>query len=158
MRLSPLLAFLALIPLAACNPALNTGGPGASVSSSSKVTTDARIAFAPLTGPPQKIADALAVEVARGATSRGIALANFQDATANYTMKGYLSAVAEDDGTLVVYVWDVLSPDLKRVHRIAGKIMIERKASDPWSAVDDKTLALVSQETLDKLTSWLASG
>ncbi|WP_026380960.1 hypothetical protein [Afifella pfennigii] len=133
----------------------SSGGPG---EPASVVPGDTRIAFAPLSGPPQKVADELALVVASDATSRNIRLTPFKEGGASYTLKGYLSAVEDGDGTLLVYVWDVLSPDLQRVHRISGKVEIDRRAEDSWQVVDRAALAGLSAHTLDKLTAWLSSG
>ncbi|MBZ8134883.1 hypothetical protein [Afifella sp. IM 167] len=150
-----LAAFLALT-LAACTPGLKPAGSG--TGATRMVAGETKIAFAPLTGPPQQVADRLAVIVARDAAARGMNLADFRERGSSYTLKGYLSAVDDDGGTLLVYVWDVLSPDLKRLNRISGKIKVGASASDAWSVVDDAALASLSSETLDKLAAWLSSG
>jgi len=151
-----ILAALLALALGACTPGMQ---PGGNLAPQRVSAVDVKIAFAPLTGPPQTISNQLAVIVARDAAARGIELADFKErGGASYTLKGYLSAVEDDGGTLLVYVWDVLSPELKRVDRFSGKVRVEATAADGWSVVDEKALSSLSAETLDQLAAWLSSG
>jgi hypothetical protein len=118
---------------------------------------EARVSFAPLTGPPQPVADVLAEAVARQSAAHGLALAGFGDPAADYTIKGYLSAEADAAGTRAVYVWDVLDRDLKRLNRVSGAVTAPASAADPWAAVDAATLDELARQSVSALAAWLAA-
>ena len=118
----------------------------------------ARVAFAPLAGVPQDVADRLAEAVARQSAAHGLALAPFGDGQADYTIKGYLSAETAADGTRAVYVWDVLDRDLKRLHRISGEAVSPVTAAEPWAAIDRGTLEALARQTIGALAAWMAAG
>jgi hypothetical protein len=76
---------------------------------------------------------------------------------AQFQVKGYFSALEDGSGTLLVYVWDVLDTNNKRVYRINGQEQSSSKAADPWSAVTPDMLDRVAQTTISQLKSWLSS-
>lgn len=118
--------------------------------------SQARIAFAPLTGAPQPVADVLAEAVARQSAEHGIALAPYGDSQADYTIKGYLSAEPAGAITRAVYVWDVLDRNLKRLHRVSGDVTAPVATADPWAALDPAALDELARQSMAALAAWLS--
>lgn len=114
------------------------------------------VAFAPLTGPPAAVADRLATSFANASAARELPLAPFRRRRSAYVVKGFMSVVPSDDGTTALYVWDVLSPDLKRLYRITGQTTDPASDDDPWNALSQETLDAIAGSTLDQLAGWLA--
>ena len=115
------------------------------------------LAFAPLNGPPQPVADQLAQAFATAAVSRGLTLAPYRRRRSAYVVKGFITVVPGKNGTTAVYVWDVLSPDLKRLHRISGQSTDKQRLDDPWSALSPDTLQSIADDTADRLAIWVAA-
>ncbi len=115
------------------------------------------IAFAPLSGPPAPVADRLAASFANASVERGITLAPYRRNRSAFVVKGFMSVVPGEDGTTALYVWDVLSPDLKRLHRITGQTTDPASAGDPWAALSQDSLDAIAGSTLDQLAVWMAA-
>jgi hypothetical protein len=118
----------------------------------------ARVAFAPLVGAPEGIAERLAEAVARQSVGHGLRLAAFGDGQADYTVKGYLSAETTETGTRAIYVWDVLDRDLKRLHRVSGEAVSPVTADEPWAAIDGGTLEALARRSVAALAAWMGGG
>lgn len=148
--LNLLLILLSAIALSACETTGSNVGTGLG---------DAKgtLAFAPLNGPPQPVADQLAQAFATAAVSRGLTLAPYRQRRSAYVVKGFISVVPGKNGTTAVYVWDVLSPDLTRLHRISGQSTDQQRMDDPWSALSPDTLQSIADDTADRLAIWVAS-
>ncbi len=116
-----------------------------------------RLAFAPLTGPPQPVADDLARSFAGAAMARGLVLAPYRRRGSAYVVKGFISVAPGRNKTTAVYIWDVLGPDLKRLHRISGQSTAVTRVQDPWAALGPETLDAIAGATLDELADWLAT-
>lgn len=153
------LLFSVALAVSAC---VSTGGSnvGANYGGAGPDNPDAvaqPLAFAPLNGPPQPVADQLAQAFATAAVSRGLSLAPYRQRRSAYVVKGYITVVPGKNGTTAVYVWDVLSPDLQRLHRISGQSTDRQRADDPWTALSPATLQSIADNTADELTIWLAA-
>lgn len=143
--------------LSACVSAgANVGAEPGGTGSGGSGAVSRTVAFAPLSGPPQPVADQLAQAFASASVSRGLALAPYRSRRSSYVVKGFITVVPGKNGTTAVYVWDVLSPDLQRLHRISGQSTDRRRADDPWSALSPATLQSIADNTADELTEWLA--
>ena len=148
--LNLLLILLSAVALSACE----TTGSNVSTGFGAANRT---LAFAPLSGPPQPVADQLAQAFATAAVGRGLTLAPYRKRRSAYVVKGFISVVPGKNGTTAVYVWDVLSPDLKRLHRISGQSTDRQRMDDPWSALSPDTLQSIADDTADRLAIWVAS-
>lgn len=133
-------------PAVVASPAANSPGPA----SSRPIT----VAFAPVTGIDPGASNALADGLSASAAENGIALSPSGDASARYTLKGYLSAVAEAQGTTVVYVFDVLDGAGSRLHRIQGTE--NSPGNGGWSTVRPETMKRIAARTLAELSTWAA--
>jgi hypothetical protein len=114
-----------------------------------------KMAFVPVTGAPSEPVARLNVAIKQEAARRNITIVQPGDPTADYTVKGYLSAVGGTSGTVFVFVWDIADRSGARVHRVSGQESSARGAPDPWAAVDDDTLNLVALRTVDSIAAWL---
>lgn len=77
-------------------------------------------------------------------------------AVTTHTMRGFFS-INDDGGELrVVYIWDVVTPDGRRVHRIRGQQAIPGtlNGNDPWRGVSAETMARIGRETIDRFAAW----
>ncbi len=149
LNLLPILFFI-LLSLSAC---VSTGSNVSSGFGDSTRT----LAFAPLNGPPQPVADQLAQAFATAAVNRGLTLTPYRRRRSAYVVKGFITVVPGKNGTTAVYVWDVLSPDLQRLHRISGQSTDKQRADDPWSALGLETLRSIADDTADQLAIWVAA-
>lgn len=119
--------------------------------------TTRAVAFLPVSNAPQGAVTNLASSIRQAASNNGIQLVASVESGAEYQVKGYFSALEDGGGTLLVYVWDVLDRNNKRVYRINGQEQSNAKAADPWSAVTPEMMDRVARSTLSQLRTWLAS-
>jgi hypothetical protein len=117
---------------------------------------DARFAFAPITGAPAELLMQLSDELNDDAAVRSLSVVPYGDPEADYTIKGYLSAVGGSSGTIIVYVWDIVDQNGNRLHRLSGQESSNESAPDPWLGVTGDTLSLVAQRTIDGLAAWVS--
>jgi outer membrane protein TolC len=151
----------ASIALAACNNMLSssqtptTTAPVASAPAIPAVPFAlAKFSFAPITGAPSHILSSLSARIAEESVAQNVALVPSGDAQANYVIKGYLSAVGDSSGTILVYVWDVLDASGRRVHRISGQETTANGSQDPWLGVDQSVITNVARRTISSLVAW----
>jgi hypothetical protein len=113
------------------------------------------VAFLPVTGAPQQAVNTLAGSMRSAARSTGVPVVVSLQNGAQYQVKGYFSALDEGQGTLVVYVWEVLDRNGSRVHRISGQERAGRASGDPWNAVGADVIDRVARSTMTGLRDWL---
>lgn len=133
-------------PAVVASPAATSPGPA----SSGPIT----VAFAPVTGIDPGASNALADGLSASAAENGVALSPAGDTSARYTLKGYLSAIAEAQDTTVVYVFDVLDNGGTRLHRIQGTE--NSPGNGGWSTVRPETMKRIAARTLGELSTWAA--
>ncbi len=114
-----------------------------------------RFAFAPVTGLPGEMRFALQTDLTRYATTRQLAVVPQGDPTATYQVTGYLSAVGDSNGTLLVYVWDVSDLRGTPLYRISGQEAAPGSATDPWAGIQTVQIDQAARETIDKLADWV---
>ena len=119
---------------------------------------DVRVNIAPIVGAPLEAVTALSKSMNQRARETGLKLVAEGDTTATYVVKGYFSALAEESGTTVIYVWDVLDPSGNRLHRIQGRQTNPGfDEGDAWRAVTPGTMQAVGVSSIDQLRAWLAT-
>lgn len=135
----------------------NPGTPTHSTSSRSESPASSRvlIAFAPLSGAPQATADQLAMAIGQEAVRGNLRLTASGDPSATYTVKGYLSSLPKDGKTTLVYVWDILAPDRRRLHRISGEVPGQATGAQPWQSVSPTVLNQIAGKTVSDLVAWI---
>ncbi|MBN9059439.1 MULTISPECIES: hypothetical protein [Kaistia] len=154
---------LATFALAACNNTLGTGQPSTASASAGAPTqpalpavplANAKFSFAPVTGAPSNILNKLSSQLGQEAVAQNVALVPSGDPQATYVVKGYLSAVGDSSGTILVYVWDVFDASGRRVHRISGQETSANGSQDPWLGIDDATVSNVARRTVAAIVAW----
>lgn len=115
----------------------------------------ASVALASISGAPEAIAERFNQTFAQEAATREISLA--EPKTANYLVRGYISASPAEKGTSITYVWDVFDSKKNRAQRVSNFVMIPATAPDPWSVVDDKALASLAARSADDLAAVLTN-
>ena len=118
---------------------------------------DKAVAFLPVSNAPQTAVTSLARSIRSSAQSKGVPVVASVQQGAQYQVKGYFSALEDGSGTLLVYVWDVLDRNNKRVYRINGQEQAAGKSADPWNAVTPQMLNRVADNTMAQLKTWLES-
>ena len=121
----------------------------------------APIAFAPVFGPPVKVAQKLSGALESEAQVRSIKVLKGKSVKPEYTVRGYLSASPTKNGTKLSYIWDVTNPAGKRAHRIKGEEIVvsaNQNPKDPWATVDQVAIQTIASKTATKLANWLPSG
>ena len=115
----------------------------------------ARFAFAPVTGAPATVLMTISSQLGKEAYAQHVTLVPSGDTTANYVVKGYLSAVGDVSGTILVYVWDIFDTSGRRVHRISGQeTTTGGSQNDPWAGVDTATATNVARRTIASIVAW----
>ncbi|MCX5495187.1 hypothetical protein OSH11_10760 [Kaistia dalseonensis] len=115
---------------------------------------DAKFSFAPVTGAPASILNNLSAQLGREAFAQHVTLVPAGDPTATYVVKGYLSAVGDSSGTILVYVWDIFDTSGRRVHRISGQETSSTGSQDPWGGVTQDTTINVARRTIGGIVGW----
>ncbi|MCB8836888.1 hypothetical protein [Aurantimonas sp. VKM B-3413] len=106
------------------------------------------IQFLPVVGAPERKAELLARALAEAAPAAGLEIRPANGPKSTMRLKGYFSAFSDGGKTTLIYVWDVLDREDKRVHRIQGQERVAGTADDPWSLVSAGTLKDVARRTL----------
>lgn len=136
----------------------NAAIPPISATPPSVPLSQAKFAFAPVTGAPATVLTNMSAELGKEAYAQQVSLVPVDDPAATYIVKGYLSAVGDASGTIVVYVWDVFDRSGKRVHRISGQETAPGAGVDPWRGVDRSTASNVARQTISAIVAWGRSG
>ncbi len=115
----------------------------------------ATVAFASVEGPPPALVARFTDQLAAAAMSRAIVTADAQ--TADYLVRGYLTAYAVPEGTAITYVWDVFDNQKRHAQRVDDTITLKESAGDPWSLADDAVMASVAGKSADDLAAYLSN-
>lgn len=113
------------------------------------------VAFLTLTGVPGQARFDMEKSLRRWAETRKLRIFTEDNATATYRVRGYLSALGDQNGTLLVYTWDVYDNAGRPLHRISGQETAEGSQADPWAAITKAKLDDAARETIDKLADWV---
>ena len=114
-----------------------------------------RFAFAEITGTPGAMRYAMEDYLKQYAASRNLVIVAEDDPTAVYRVKGYLQAVGDTTGGLLIYTWDVSDAAGRKLHRFSGQLVTARTEADPWAAVTVTQIGDAARETIDGLADWL---
>ncbi|MCB1384649.1 MAG: hypothetical protein KDJ80_01810 [Nitratireductor sp.] len=115
------------------------------------------VTFLPVSNAPQSAVTQLAKSIRNEAGRSGVPVVGSVQQGAAYQVKGYFSALEDGSGTLLVYVWDILDRNNKRVYRINGQEQASGRSADPWGSVTPQMLDRVAQSTVSQLKSWLST-
>lgn len=138
--------------LAGCSTSDETAQAPAELAPAQTTKKVASVSLAPVAAPGS-VSNKMGQMLQTAAKEKNIPV---KEDGAEYTVRGYLVASPESEGTKVSYIWDVTDKSGKRAHRFSGEEMVEERVSgDPWSAVDDKAMRKIAATTADRLQQWL---
>jgi hypothetical protein len=115
------------------------------------------VSFLPVTGAPQSAVTSLANSMRQAAQREKVPVVVSLEQGAKYQIKGYFSALNDGNGTILVYVWDILDQSGVRVHRISGQERGGNSAGDPWAGMDAGIYARVADTTMSSLRTWMST-
>jgi hypothetical protein len=131
------------------------GGNGASVAAPVRGEA-AKFAFAPIEGVPVPVLQAMSNALNREAVAKRVNVVPATDPGAVYTVRGYLSAVAEGPNSKLVYVWDITDRQGARLHRVTGQeIGGAYRNNDPWTGVGMTNINDAARKTMESLAAWV---
>lgn len=162
------LAFAALAILAAglgaCssnNSLLGSSGDGSQLLSQQTVQpapAPSQIAIAPVIGAPESVGKQLVTQLTQDLEQKNVAVAKAPTDRADFTLRGYIVAAKEKNGTKVSYIWDVTDPTGQRVNRITGEEVAGKTDSrDPWTAITPQVMQSITSKTATSLGTWIQS-
>ena len=153
------LAAFALASLTGCG-----GGPGGPSSGGflSGATTwfggSTKIAIAPIIGTTPQVAQQLTDALVVAGKERRLTLLPDGGKT-TYTLRGYLVASSEKQGSKISYIWDLTDAQGTRMARVSGdEVIATRAGSDPWSGVDSAAIRSIAGKTTSQLAASLPRG
>lgn len=158
-----LVTLVAGLGVGACNviPA-GQGPPRVGVRSAMKMGpapikgADAKFAFVGISGAPATHVLEFTKAIDTQAKTRKLNIVPDGDPSATYLVKGYLSAIGDRKGTLLIYVWDVSDVNGQRLYRVSGQEPAGGSATDPWRGVTKNDVSTVAERTIDDLVDWIS--
>ncbi|HEU0059207.1 MAG TPA: hypothetical protein VFR19_04960 [Hyphomicrobiaceae bacterium] len=113
---------------------------------------------APIIGAPDAVAKQIQQEFTNAIEKQRISVAVAKDERVDYTLRGYIVAAKDKQGTKVSYIWDVTDPTGKRVNRVTGEEMASAGGSkDPWAALTPTVAQSIAGKAANSFASWLAT-
>src|SRR5499426_1319719 len=118
----------------------------------------AKVMIAPIIGAPDAVAKQIQQEFTGAIEKQRISVATAKDERVDYTLRGYIVAAKDKQGTKVSYIWDVTDPTGKRVNRVTGEEMASSGGSkDPWAALTPAVAQSIAGKAANSFASWLAT-
>jgi hypothetical protein len=118
----------------------------------------AKVMIAPIIGAPDAVAKQIQQEFSSAIEKQRIGVASAKDERVDYTLRGYIVAAKDKQGTKVSYIWDVTDPTGKRVNRVTGEEMASAGGSkDPWAAITPAVAQSIAAKAANSFTSWLST-
>jgi hypothetical protein len=115
---------------------------------------DAKFAIVQITGAPTTHEIAFSTALNREAAARNLSIVPEGAPSATYLIRGYLSAVSDGTGSLLIFVWDVTDLNGKRLHRVSGQENYRGSRADPWSGIGEGNIDSAARRTIDDLVAW----
>jgi hypothetical protein len=118
----------------------------------------AKVMVAPIIGAPDAVAKQIQQEFSSAVEKQRVAVAVAKDERVDYTLRGYIVAAKDKQGTKVSYIWDVTDPTGKRVNRVTGEEMASPGGSkDPWAALTPAVAQSIAGKAANSFASWLTT-
>ena len=135
----------------------NNQSAGAAITQN--MTASSAIYVAPIIGSTIAAITPLSRQLSASAALNDIRIAAETDPGVTHILKGYFSALSENNQTTIIYVWDVFDPAGTRLHRIQGQINDPTigTAQDPWANVSNETMVRIADLTLAEFARWRQS-
>jgi hypothetical protein len=163
-RTLTVLAMLAGLGLAGCESATSLFGPSATATQdpiappAAPQPALAKVMVAPIIGAPDAVAKQIQQEFTSAIERQRVSVAVAKDERVDYTLRGYIVAAKDKQGTKVSYIWDVTDPTGKRVNRVTGEEMASSGGSkDPWAALTPTVAQSIAGKAANSFASWLAT-
>jgi hypothetical protein len=115
----------------------------------------AGLAVVSVDGAPAGRAEQFTEALTQAAAARQIAVVDPK--TARYLARGYLTASLIEGGTEIDFVWDVFTPDKRRVQRLSDALAVRGTGDDPWAMISDAALDSVAAKCADELAAYLSN-
>jgi len=115
----------------------------------------AKIAIAPIMGPPDQVGMQLQAQLATNFDAQRITIAKAPTDPPEFTMRGFVTSDREKTRTKVTYIWDVFDQTGRRVNRITGEEVVVTPQKDPWAAVSANVINTIATKVSASLISWL---
>ena len=163
-RTLTVLAMLAGLGLAGCESATSLFGSNATATQDPILAPAApqpalaKVMVAPIIGAPDAVAKQIQQEFTSAIEKQRVSVAVAKDERVDYTLRGYIVAAKDKQGTKVSYIWDVTDPTGKRVNRVTGEEMASSGGSkDPWAALTPAVAQSIAGKAANSFASWLAT-
>src|SRR5262245_2954155 len=118
----------------------------------------AKVMIAPIIGAPDAVAKQIQQEFTSAIERQRIGVASGKDERVDYTLRGYIVAAKDKQGTKISYIWDVTDPTGKRVNRVTGEEMASASGGkDPWAAITPTIAQSIAAKAASSFTSSLAN-
>jgi hypothetical protein len=158
-------AVLAAVGLAGCESANSLFGSSATATQDSMAAAPvapqpplAKVMVAPIIGAPDAVAKQIQQEFTSAIEKQRVAVAVAKDERVDYTLRGYIVAAKDKQGTKVSYIWDVTDPTGKRVNRVTGEEMASAAGSkDPWAALTPTVAQAIAGKAANSFATWLTT-
>ncbi len=115
----------------------------------------ATVAIVSVDGAPADLSAPLNQSLNEAAAARRIAVVS--SAKARYLVRGYLTASLVEGGAEADFVWDVFTPDKKRIQRLSDAIAVRGTGDDPWGIIGESALDSVATKSADDLAAYLSN-
>jgi hypothetical protein len=155
---------LAGLGLAGCESATSLFGSNATATQDPIIAPAApqpalaKVMVAPIIGAPDAVAKQIQQEFTSAIEKQRVSVAVAKDERVDYTLRGYIVAAKDKQGTKVSYIWDVTDPTGKRVNRVTGEEMASSGGSkDPWAALTPAVAQSIAGKAANSFASWLAT-
>ncbi len=163
-RTLTVLVVLAGLGLAGCESATSLFGSSATATQdpiaapAAPQPALAKVMVAPIIGAPDAVAKQIQQEFTNAIEKQRVSVAVAKDERVDYTLRGYIVAAKDKQGTKVSYIWDVTDPTGKRVNRVTGEEMASAGGSkDPWAALTPTVAQSIAGKAANSFASWLAT-
>ena len=110
----------------------------------------------PFNSFPGNLADSLAESLVAKAKSRQIRISRSLRKSSTYTIIGQISAVGGDNGTVILFAFDIVDLKGKRVFRINGQESTGGSSGDPWLGAHAGTFNNITEKVVSELSAWLS--
>lgn len=115
------------------------------------------VTFLPVLGPPQSAISQLSSSIRNSAQGNSVTIIPKGQTGATYQVKGYFSALDDGTGTRLIFIWDVLDRNGRKIHRISGEERTSSRNANPWSAIDSGMITNIVERTMQNLRGWMST-
>lgn len=159
------IAVLTALALAGCESATSLFGSNASATQEPLAAQPtapqpvlAKVMIAPIIGAPDAVAKQIHHEFSSAIEKQRISVSAEKGERVDYTLRGYIVAAKDKQGTKVSYIWDVTDPTGKRVNRVTGEEMASSGGGkDPWAAITPAVAQSIAGKAANSFSTWLST-